>query len=306
MNDAARLDEVDVAAPTAATPAFTVIIPACNEAAVIARCLNSLAADSPHPAAMEIIVAVNGTRDDTVRIAQAEAPCAKVIEIEQASKARAINRAMELARHDLRIVVDADVLTGYRALAATAQCLSQPGVMAASPAIEIDCSRASKIVKAYYRVWQRLPYATERLIGGGVYGLSRAGWEAIGQLPDVIGDDLYVRTRFGFDERRTVAHDACGNPVRTTIFPPRNAFDLLRTEARRRRGKLQVDRHFPTAETGTINGGKALLAALARGARMSDLAVYVTIKLAAAALCRWQHLIGHDQWSRDLSSRGVA
>lgn len=303
MNGAVRARAPQAGGLTAATPAFSIVIPAHDEEAVIARCLEAIRADRTAHAAAEIIVAVNGSSDRTACIAREIAPEARVIELPRASKAHAINCGFTMCTHAIRLVVDADVITSYRALAATAQALAQPGVMAASPAIAIDLSRSSALVRAYYRVWESLPYVTQRLVGGGVYGLSQAGYRALGEMPDIIADDLYVRTRFSFEARRCVAADAAGIPISTIIYPPRNMRDLIRTEARRLRGKRQVDRRFATAETGTINGGQALFGAIRQGASLSDVATYVAVKLLAKALYGWHRTNGRQGWSRDLSSR---
>lgn len=303
MNGNAAAAALNAGSLPAKVPPFSVIIPACNEEAVIARCLAAILAGQPADSEMEIIVAVNGSHDRTAELVRGAAPHAQVIEMERASKALAIERAFRLCRYPVRLVVDADVTSSYHALAATAGILVEPGVMAASPAIRIDTSRSSPLVRAYYKVWQSLPYATQRLVGGGVYGLSEAGYRRLGALPDIIGDDLYVRTRFSFEERRSVAEDASGQPVYTIIHPPRTAIDLIRTEARRKRGKRQVDHDFPTAESGTINGGAALIQSLKRGLPWWDVTIYASVKLLAAALYHWNRLSGQRGWSRDLSSR---
>jgi len=139
------------------TCAFTVIIPAHNEAAVIARCLMAILADAPEPSAMKIIVAANGCRDKTADIARKTAPNALVIELPEGSKSKAMNAAKALADHPTCVFLDADVLCSYPSLAALALTLDQPGVMAASPALRMDLSRSSALVRAYYQVWLRLP-----------------------------------------------------------------------------------------------------------------------------------------------------
>lgn len=282
---------------------FSVIVPAHDEAILIARCLHAICEGAPAGCDLDLIVIANGCTDQTAEAARKAAPEATVIELTQASKSAAINRGLEAARHVPALVVDADIVCSYRSLAAVAQALAEPLVMAASPAVRIDTDRSSAWVRAYYRLWQQLPYVTDRLIGGGVYGLSRGGLQSLGALPSIIGDDLFVRTRFASEERRSIAHDADGMPVYATITAPSTAQDLIRIEARRLRGKRQVDRLYPTAYSGTINGAGALAAALRRGARWSDVTIYVTTKLMARALQAWLSVSGQASWSRDLSSR---
>lgn len=282
---------------------FSVIVPAHDEAALIARCLRAICEGAPAGCDLDLIVIANGCSDQTAEAARKAAPQATVIELAQASKSAAINRGLAVARHVPVLVVDADILCSFRSLAAVSQALAEPEVLAASPAVRVDTDYSSGWVRAYYRLWQQLPYVTDRLIGGGVYGLSRDGLQRIGSLPSIIGDDLFVRTRFAPEERRSVARDAQGLPVYATIIAPRTALDLIRIEARRMRGKRQVDRSYPTPYSGTINGAGALRAALRRGASWSDVVIYVATKLLARAHHAWLTATGQNRWSRDLSSR---
>jgi glycosyltransferase involved in cell wall biosynthesis len=140
------------------TPSFTVIIPAHNEQSVIARCLAILMQSAPPDHRMEVIVAANGCNDRTVECARAAAPAAVVLDLPEGSKTRAMNAAARQASHHPRIFLDADVQCSYPTLAALAQVLCLPGVMAASPAMRMDLSRASGPIRGYYRVWLTQSY----------------------------------------------------------------------------------------------------------------------------------------------------
>ena len=71
-------------------PAFSVVIPAHNEESVLARCLDTLLADSKS-SGLEIVVVANGCTDRTVEIAKNSAMEISVVEILQASKHAALN-----------------------------------------------------------------------------------------------------------------------------------------------------------------------------------------------------------------------
>ena len=71
-------------------PDFSVVIPAHNEEAVLARCLDALL-EGTRPGQIEIVVAVNGSRDRTREIAESYGPPVIVVEVEQASKHIALN-----------------------------------------------------------------------------------------------------------------------------------------------------------------------------------------------------------------------
>lgn len=293
------------ASPGAVTSAlpFSVIIPAHDEAAVIGRCLSAIFDTAPPSAEVDVVVVANGCSDRTADAAREAAPQAQVIAIDQVSKTAAINVAQAHCRFHPRLVVDADIVCDYTSLAATAEALRKPGIMAASPSVRVALDDASGWVRAYYRTWLRLPYVTDRLVGGGVYGLSETGLRRIGEWPSVVADDLYVRTRFAPSERASVSEDGEGRPVFTTIIPPRNWSALLRIEARRLRGKRQIDTDFPTAHSGKINGISALMDATRQGAGIGDIAIYIATKLLARLLHAWNRASGRKGWSRDMSSR---
>ena len=288
--------------PAQAIP-FTVIIPAHNEAAVIARSLRAILDTAPSHAKFEVIVVANGCDDRTADIAREFGETVRIIEFSKPSKSQAINLGWRAKRHSIILVVDADILTSYHALATTALALTKPHIMAASPKLSVDTSRASAWVRAYYRIWLSLPYVTDNLIGGGVYGLSQDAQRVVGALPNIIADDLFVRTRFRSDQRLTVSHDFAGREVGTVMLPPANVFDLIRIEARRLRGKIEIERHHETQEARNINGLVALRASWHSGTTATDMAAYIAVKVAGRVLHTWNLVAGSPDWARDETTR---
>lgn len=286
------------------TPSFTVIIPAHDEESVIARCLNSLMHGAPSDHRMEVIVAANGCHDRTVECARAAAPGAIVLDLPEGSKTRAMNAAARRASHHPRIFLDADVQCSYPTLAALAQVLCEPGVMAASPALRMDLSRASWPIRAYYRVWLTQPYVRQAMVGSGCFGLSRAGAERIGEFPDITGDDIWVHTRFTEAERRNVSRDRNGHPTYFVVTPPRTSSDQIRVETRRRLGNRQVLRLFPSPHYNGSNAPGDLRTALSEGAGIIDVAVYLAIKMSVQLRAYWVERQGKGIfWERDLAAR---
>ncbi|MEM6475495.1 MAG: glycosyltransferase [Pseudomonadota bacterium] len=286
------------------TPPFTVIIPAYNEEAVIARCLNTVLEQAPHDHKMQIIVAANGCKDRTVEIARATCPEALVLDIPEGSKSKAMNKANREAEHFPRIYLDADVQCGYPALEAVVNTLKQPGVMAASPAIKMDLSQSNWFIRAYYRVWMTQPYVTRSMVGSGCFGLSEEGYKKIGDFPHVTGDDIWVYSRFTEEERRNVAANEAGDPVWFTVSPPRRALDQIRVEARRRLGNEEIRRDYPSAHYDGSNTPGDLRLALKNGASILDIVAYLAIK--AAARLRARHSGRKSAaiiWERDLGAR---
>ena len=282
---------------------FTVIVPAHNEEAVIARCLRSIYADAPSGHEPEVIIAANGCTDNTAQNAREASPKAIVLDLENPSKAGAINQANLVASHFPQLVMDADVTSSYQTLAAVAAKLRDGKHMAASPRMTLNLTHCSAAVRSYYKVWLTLPYASNGLIGGGVYGLSQSGVERALPLPNVIGDDLYVRTRFDRSERTNVSQDNAGNPVFVEMTPPATISQLINIEARRRMGKHEVDSQHSTEQSGKINRWQDLLASLSKGANVFDLMVYVVVKLSAWARFKLNLRRGKRDWLRDNSSR---
>ncbi len=105
--------------------------------------------------------------------------------------------------------------------------------------MDVDLRGSSLAVRAYYRVWTRLPYVREGMIGVGVYALSEDGRRRFEAFPDVIADDGYVRTLFGPSERVRV-EDA---PVR--VYAPERLSDLVRIKTRSRLGRYELGQRFP-------------------------------------------------------------
>lgn len=283
---------------------FTLIIPAHNEAAVIARCLRTILADAPADHRMQIIVAANGCTDRTAEIARSAAPDATVLDLPTGSKTAAMNAANRIARHFPRIYLDADVQCNYRSLLALAKALEQPGVMTAAPAIRMDLSGCSWAMRAYYRAWLRQPYARAGKGGAGCYGLSAEAQKLVGEFPPIIGDDIWIHTRFPDRQKRFVDRDDEGREVFSVVYPPRTVREQVRVEARRQNGNAQVRQHYPSPYIAELNRDGGFSAALKSGASTMDIAVFFTIKVAARVLAGWYRNRGRGQeWTRDVTTR---
>ncbi|MFB0612084.1 glycosyltransferase [Aurantiacibacter poecillastricola] len=283
---------------------FTVVIPAHNEEAVIGRCLATLQQRAPQGHSTQVIVAANGCTDRTVEAAREAAPHALVLDLPEGSKPKAMNAANAEALYYPRIYLDADVQCDYHSLSALAAALREPGAMAASPMLRMDLSRSSPLVKSYYRVWLTQPYVTRNMVGSGCFGLSRAACERIGPFPPITGDDIWVYSRFSEDERRSVTHDASGEPVFFTVSPPISASDQIRVETRRRLGNEEMKRLYPSPHYSSSNSAGDLPKALENGASRFDVGVYLVMKALARARAsiakrRSEKIV----WERDTAAR---
>ena len=74
-------------------------------------------------------------------------------------------------------------------------------MLAVSPVPEVDFSRSSWFVKAYYDIWHNMPFCKSGLIGGCVYAMSEEGRKRFDKFPDIIADDGYARALFKEQER---------------------------------------------------------------------------------------------------------
>ena len=101
---------------------ISIVIPARNEAAVIARTLKGMV-EGAAPDELDIIVVCNGCTDETATIARGFGPPVRVIETIVGSKNHALNVGDESARGFPRVYADADVLIPIDAIRALADRL---------------------------------------------------------------------------------------------------------------------------------------------------------------------------------------
>jgi hypothetical protein len=159
-------------------------------------------------------------------------------------------------------------------------------------------------MQAYYRTWARQPYAKAGKGGAGCYGLSEAALAKVREFPPIIGDDIWIHTRFPDDEKRYLAADNEGRPVFSVVYPPRTAREQIKVEARRQNGNAEVRRLYPSPYFANASNGGGLRAALRSGTGPVDIAIFFSIKLAARLLARWNRQRGQGKtWARDLSTR---
>jgi hypothetical protein len=142
------------------------------------------------------------------------------------------------------------------------------------------------------------------MVGSGCFGLSEAGYAQIGDFPPIVGDDIWVHSRFTQAERRNVAQDEDGQAVWFTVSPPRTIGDQIRVETRRRLGNEEVLARYPASHFKGSNSAGDLRTALAEGAGILDVGIYLTVKLitrirAAQTKRRSQTIT----WERDLAAR---
>lgn len=271
---------------------ISVVIPAHNEVDAISRCLSTLLA-GVRPGEIEVIVVCNGCTDDTESVARAFGEPVKVLATEDTSKSRALNLGDRAANGFPRFYLDADIELSIDSVRAVAAPLQRGDALAAAPGLDVDLSHASAAVRAYYRVWTRLPSVRADLVGRGVYAVSAEGRLRFDEFPDIIADDHFIRTTFPPEARVTVG--SCSSRVRaTSTFPA-----LVRRNVRVHAGNRQVGQmeSLPGRHR-RRHGWFDVVRADPR--RVGDALFYLTATAAAKVGARWASRNGRvPGWGRD-------
>jgi hypothetical protein len=244
----------------------SIVIPAHNEERVIGRLLDSLLAGSASDAGStsgsgsgsafgsdsgtgpDIVVVCNGCTDATAKEAAAR-PGVRVVEIPTPSKHLALRTGDEHARGFPRLYVDADVVIGADDVRALTGALDQaPRLLAAAPERELPLAGCAWRVRAYYRVWSRLPAVREGLFGRGVIAVTEQGYERIAALPPLMADDLAASLAFASGERLVV------DGARVVVHPPRTWNDLIKRRIRAAVSTAQLEQRQAetAAEVATV------------------------------------------------------
>ena len=276
----------------------SIIIPAHNEERVVAATLKELI-DGAVSGELEIIVVCNGCTDNTAEVVASFGSTIRCIETELASKANALNLGDAAASGFPRFYLDADVVLTLDAIQQTAEILHAGRFLAAAPQMEIDFRIASWPVRAYYKVWQQLPYVQIGMIGAGVYALSQEGRERFDKFPAIIADDRFIRALFKEHERTAVS--SCSSLVRA----PATLSALVKIKTRSRLGGYQFEQIFPQLiDNERKDYGSAIFNSMKLVKLWPALLVYLLVNLFCRSKSRWQlnnNLV--NAWERDETSR---
>lgn len=280
-----------VQVPAAAFPSGTVIIPAHNEASVMARTLRPLAGLAAS-GDIEVIVACNGCTDATAALA-ASFPGVTVLDLAEPGKTNALNAADAAATRWPRLYLDADIEITEQALADVFTHLSQPGALAARPAFKYHTEGADPWVRAYYRARMRIPSMRAHLWGAGAYAVSAAGHARFPRFPDATADDAYVDSLFEPDEKTIL------DTTPVVVRVPKSVRGLHLTLRRIYRGN-----HDLGAGAAAGSGLGNLVASVTGPVALMDAGVYASLAL-SGKLGRGKSLTVDGGWDRDESSRSA-
>lgn len=285
--------------------ALGVVVPAWNEERVIGHCLAALV-NQELPGPLKIAVVANGCSDHTADVARAFRTSARqrgielaVVECDARGKPAALNIGDQLfppSAH--RLYLDADACLSPSALAALVAAF-EAGTEFAAPELILDYSHAPAACRAYWRCWAALPNVRADVVGGGAYGVSARGRARWDRFPEVIADDLYVRSHFTKDEAVIV------NGVSFTTPAPASVAGTLRMLTRWRRGNVEHellgDHKWRTvAAPGTVTLANTSVrhtaTAILAHASVRDLAVFTFITAVVRTLAVLSTRV--DAWER--------
>jgi glycosyltransferase involved in cell wall biosynthesis len=280
----------------------SVVIAAHNEAAVIGRCLDALLSQEVRDEPLDITVVANGCTDTTAELARQRG--VRVVEVDQANKALALNAGDAAARGFPRIYLDADIVIPAGAITAFAQVFAATRTaLIAVPRRRMDITKRPPAVKAYFAVNSRLPAFQHGVFGRGMIALSERGRARFEAFPTMVADDLFLDSLFSATEKISV------DSVEVLVATPWRTADLIRRLVRVRRGNAAM-REAGSKGTvpGNVRGADRLAwlrSVVLRNPKLAPASVvYVVITGVAAVLAMREPRPGNS-WARDDSTRQV-
>lgn len=264
------------------------IIPAYNEALLLPAVLQAIHRHVPQGFNSEIIVADNGSQDDTVALAKANG--AQVVVDPQATISRLRNLAVARSSGSILVFLDADILLTPRWQAlfpAVVEDLMHEPMQVTGSRYGIDTT-PSAVEKCWFEPLLRRPSV---YINSGHLITTRQLFDAIGGFDESLetGEDY----AFGMAARRTGAK-IINNPDLEVVHKgyPKTLYQFIRREMWHGRGDCDSLRHFLSSKVALTALMTVLLQLLALGllltgqplAALAALLVVVTICLLAAML----------------------
>ena len=275
----------------------SVIIPAHNEAATIGRNLRALR-DGTREGDLDVVVVCNGCTDHTAEVARRADPHARVIEIEQPSKAEAVRVGNTATDVFPRVHLDADIELNGRAVMQLLEPITRDHVLATAPGRDVPRAGCSRWVQWYYDVWESLPQVETGIFGRGVVVLSEEAQARVTALPRMMSDDLGMSDSFSGEERRVVPAAVA------VVHPPRTVRDLVRRRIRITTGNAQAERLGVRRPASRTSVRTLLALSVGRPGLALRLPVFVGVHVAARLGARRALRSGDfTTWHRDESSR---
>ena len=225
-------------------PSMTVIVPAHNEAKVIAEKMVNLAALDYPNGKLRVVVACDGCTDETVEIVRAHAHLLEdkcrfdiVVSTNNVGKVLVINAQIAAATSEVVALTDASAMLQSDALVRAALHFADPNVGVVCPTYRLE-TPGSVGEQAYWNYQTRIK-AAEAVVGapmgahGAFYVFRRASWTA---LPaDTINDDFMLPITIIMNGKRGLYDASICAVERETTEPQQEYHRRLRIGA----GNLQ-------------------------------------------------------------------
>jgi len=276
----------------------SIVIPAHNEAGVIAHCLEQLV--QPYEGlGVEVIVVCNGCSDNTAEIARGFDQV-KCIETDIAYKTHALNIGDKAASYFPRFYLDADIRLSFDNISKIILAMEKQHALAAIPRGQMDFTGSSWAVKSYYDIWMNLPYNRKGMMGAGVYVISEEGRKRFSKFPKIHSDGLFIRGIFKGSELIGV-RDAF-----SIVNAPTRLIGLVKIMTRSRMGVQEYKENFPQSveKHECPDYGGAIKELLYQVHLWPKAGIYLSINLISRMRAHQQKkAVGFTQWERDDSSR---
>ncbi len=199
--------------PIAELPSFDVIVPAYNEAAVIAEKVSNLAAIRYPAGKLRAILALDGCTDDTAQLARqaigGQSDTSRFEIVEHSSnigKIAVINHALARSTADLIALTDTSASVAPDALERAAAHFANPaiGVVCATYRVDKAGSEGERLYWDYQTRIKLRKSALAAPIGahGAFYIIRRSLWQPL--PPDTINDDFFIPMRIVLAGNRAI------------------------------------------------------------------------------------------------------
>lgn len=254
----------------------SIVVPVCNEAAILARSVPAVLASARETGA-EVLWVCNGSSDGSAQLLHdlvAGACGATVIEVAPRGKTLAL-QAGDDHFEDLfpRVYFDADTWLRPGDLRQLCSVLREGSADLAGPAHAFDCTGVTRVSAGIAQCWLALPLGGQTSILG-VVGVSKAGRDCWGKWPSVLGDDIFVRAMIPAARACRVAETLATSPA------PVNFAGWVRRRARWLSGERQL-RAMGLNPPGHPDQRRVLLSRLLHGPDRSGAMAFVAARLAA-------------------------
>jgi cellulose synthase/poly-beta-1,6-N-acetylglucosamine synthase-like glycosyltransferase len=276
---------------------LSIIIPAHNEATVVARTLQSILAnrlDRP----LQVIVVANGCTDQTADVVRGFASQVELVETPIGSKVHALNLGDRMARYDLRAYLDADIELSDNALQSVVDAFKDPTIRLAMPRARHTYRGRNPVLAGYYNLWRSMPYVRKGAMGGGFYAIDKELRGRFRDFPAITADDKFMRNLAKPHERRVV--EGCY----ATVTMPQTFADLLKVKTRWTYGNLELSAAHPELnENDRQKHEGALRFLLTRPWLWLNVPAFVFVYVYAQYAARKRFAARQSVWERDDSTR---